>query len=165
MTQISPADSRIDRSSGFSLAEVLVALAIAAMLAVVLTRFASNTRLIAGRIRELVEMMSLSNYLLEKSSMRKPVPDQGRTAGFAWRISVDPISYTAVARRVSEEESPKQNTTSPTFGKDNPRAQPPAASKDTKNWIPFRMTIVVEAPSGRQYTADTIGLGPPPKDE
>jgi prepilin-type N-terminal cleavage/methylation domain-containing protein len=164
MPQTSPKNSRVGLSSGFSLAEVLVALAIAAMLAVILIRFASNTRLVAGRVRELVEVMSLSNSLLEKSSMRSPVPDQGRTAGFLWRVNVAPISYTAIARSMAEEEPSKQDT-SAMPGPGGVRATPSAASKDTKNWTPFQISVVVETPSRRQYTAETIGLGLPPKDE
>jgi hypothetical protein len=93
---------RVHRSAGFSLAEALMALVIAAMLAAALTRFISNTRMNAGEIRELVEMMTLSDSLLEQTSPQEPGITDGRTGRFAWRVVVAPIAFGAVARRVNE---------------------------------------------------------------
>jgi hypothetical protein len=68
---------RVRRSAGFSLAEALMAFVIAAMLAAALTRFISNTRMNAGEIRELVEMMTLSDSLLEQTSPQEPGITEG----------------------------------------------------------------------------------------
>jgi prepilin-type N-terminal cleavage/methylation domain-containing protein len=175
---------RIGKCDGFSLVEVLVALAIAAMLAVVLTRFSINTRLSAGRVRELVTMMALSNYLLEQTSLTDPANGEGRAAGFVWHMRKDRITYTAVAQKLLPKEAiPPAGagapnaingglaaTTPPSNGPTSAgptsmgssgggRApQTPAAAPQEPAWRPVRVTIVVESPSGRRFSADTIRL-------
>jgi prepilin-type N-terminal cleavage/methylation domain-containing protein len=179
---------RIGKCDGFSLVEVLIALAIAAMLAVVLTRFSMNTRMSASRVRELVTMMSLSNYLLEQTSLTDPATGEGRTAGFVWHMRKDRIASVAVAQKLSPKETslptaagasdpnvinggfaaaapPSTNPASsgPTSaglsggGPSNAR-QPPVATPRKPEWQPVRVTIVIEAPSGRTFSADTIRL-------
>ena len=159
--------ARASRSAGFSLAEALVALAIAVLLTAVLTRLVSNTRMNAGKIRELLEMMTLSDSLLEQVSQRLPETSNGRAGHFAWQIGAIPMAITAVARKVnakiptSDQPSTKTAglTSAPEF------ATNPTTPDDTPKWIPFHVTIVVESMSGRKYVTDTIGIGPPPAKE
>jgi type II secretory pathway pseudopilin PulG len=159
---------RDHRSAGFSLAEALVALAIAAVLAVALTRLVSNTRANAGKIRELVEMMTLSDSLLEQTTSQQPGITQGRTGRFAWRVAIVPMAFNAVARRVNEKvlavadqhQSKASGSTS-----DSSSSKPTPAPEQAPSKIPFRVNVLVESPSGRRYAADTIRIGAPAADE
>jgi prepilin-type N-terminal cleavage/methylation domain-containing protein len=164
--------------AGFSLLEVLVALTIAAILAVVLTRFASNTRSNANRIRELVTMMSLATYLMEQTPQEGAATSDGRTAGFVWHLAKQRMAYIAVAQKLLPREtgpgtnavaapriatgSPmnaQSGTTPTTTGSSAPAARlPPPTDTGPPPWMPVRVTIIIDAPSGRRYTADTIRL-------
>jgi len=95
-----------DATAGFSLTEALVALAIAAFLAAVLTRFMSGTRLNAFKVREEVAMDVLSDSLLERLVARELQPGRtdGRSGSLRWRIDVAPIAYYARARSVAEKK-------------------------------------------------------------
>src|SRR5262249_12532647 len=86
---------RRDRSSGFSLVEVLAALAIAAALSAALMHTFSNTRYSATRIRELIDSMTLGDNLLSHMSAQKIQPTRidGRDGGFTWRIVIEPVNY------------------------------------------------------------------------
>jgi len=164
--QISVA-KRAHRSAGFSLAEALIALAIAAMLAAVLTRMVSNTRMSAGKIRELVEMITLGDSLLEQT----PSPSEGTTAGrsgtLAWRISAIPIDFAPVPRRVNVKSADAAQGHAPSTGMGaglqntqnaSTAAQP--APPPAADWIPYHVVVVIQSPSGRKYESDTISLGP-----
>ena len=159
------------RSAGFSLAEALIALAIAAVLAAALTRLASNTRMNAGKLGELVEMMTVSDSLLEQASPRVPGTTSGRTGGFAWRVAVTPVAFGAVAQRVEEKAVATADQPSgkaaglPPISGGGSRGEPAPTPEQVVKWIPFRVSVLIESPSGRKYAADTISLGPPPTDE
>jgi type II secretory pathway pseudopilin PulG len=155
---------RADRSGGFSLAEALVAIAIAAVLAAVLTRFVSTTRLNALNVREVVAMDILSNSLIEHSPAqnRQPGRTDGRTGNFWWRMEVAPVSFFARARFVKQKEKTPANpgqggalglTLTPDATQNEP--QPVRAV----TWVPYRVTAIVTAPSGRKYEVDTIRIG------
>jgi type II secretory pathway pseudopilin PulG len=161
---------RDHRSAGFSLAEALVALAIAAVLAVALTRLVSNTRANAGKIRELVEMMTLSDSLLEQTTSQQPGITQGRTGRFAWRVAIVPMAFNAVARRVNEKvlavaDQHQSKAPGSTSTSDSSFSKPTPAPEQAPNKIPFRVNVLVESPSGRRYAADTIRIGAPAADE
>jgi prepilin-type N-terminal cleavage/methylation domain-containing protein len=161
---------RTHRSAGFSLVEALIALAIAAMLAAVLTRLIGNTRANAGKIRELVEMMTVSDSLLEQTSPRVPGTMNGRTARFAWRVVVAPVAFSAVARRVNVKapataDQNRANAPGLPPISDSAPGKPTSKPEQVAKWMPFRVTVFVESPSGRKYAADTISLGPPPANE
>jgi type II secretory pathway pseudopilin PulG len=165
MPPVVPSDRR---SAGFSLAEALVALAIAAMLAVGLTRLVSNTRANTGKIRELVEMMTLSDSLLEQTLSQQPGITQGHTGRFAWRIAVAPMAFGAVARRVNKKTLPAADQ-HPSKISDQSSTSDGFSSKSTPepvaNKIPLRVNVLVESPSGRRYAADTIRIGTPAANE
>jgi len=181
---------RTGRSAGFSLAEVLVALAIAAVLATALSRFVSNTRLNALKIREQVAIDILSDSLIDR------VPPhqwrQGRTDGYSgslsWRIDATPIAFTARALYVVEKKKTQANSGQVGQGAAQGVKQGLAqgsplgsmfgstlgltnASSDASNkqradnvrpvatWIPYRVSTVVKAPSGRRHDVNTIRIG------
>jgi prepilin-type N-terminal cleavage/methylation domain-containing protein len=152
-------------SEGFSLLEALVAIVVAAILAVALTRLASNTRMNAGKIQELVDMMSVNGALLAQIVPKELGTTHGRVGKFAWHVAVAPLNFTAVARHIKNEAEPE--------GAKKPLAL--AAISDglglTKNqeptettkWSPVYVTVVVNSPSGRRYSVDTISIAPIPK--
>jgi type II secretory pathway pseudopilin PulG len=167
--------ARPSRCAGFSLAEALVALAIAVLLAAVLTRLVSNTRMSAGKIRELLEMMTLSDSLLEQASQRSPETSNGRTGHLAWQIGATPMAITAVARRVNAKVPTADQAQTKTAGltaapefatspsPSSHGAVPPP--DDASKWVPFHVIIVVQSASGRKYVTDTISIGPSPAQE
>src|SRR5215475_14285103 len=95
-----------NRRAGFSLAEVLVALAIAAFLAAVLTRFVSSTRMNAFKVREQMAMEILSDSLLERVAAREPQAGRadGRSGDFRWRLEISSIPVYVRAIAVSEKK-------------------------------------------------------------
>ena len=92
--------------SGFSLTEALVALAIAAFLGAVLTRFVSNTRANALQIRQEVATDILSDSLLESLGSRELRPGRidGRSGALRWHIDVRPMTFSAQALSLSEKK-------------------------------------------------------------
>ena len=167
--------SETNRLAGFSLAESLVALAIAALLVVAVTRLVANTRLNAGKVRELVEMMALSDSLLEHVSQGMPETSDGRTGHFTWHIDVTPMSLTAVARRVNLRGPVANQSGTKTLGlssapestskSDSSRTEPATTPHDAVKWTPFHVTILVKSPSGRKYVTDTVKIGSQPAKE
>lgn len=93
-------------SSGFSLIEALIALAIAAFLVAVLTRFVSNTRANALRVRQEVLLDILSDSLLERLGSRELQPGRtdGRNGALRWYVDVAPITFSAHALSVAEKK-------------------------------------------------------------
>ena len=95
-------------SSGFSLTEALVALAIAAFLAAVLTRFVSGTRANALRVRQELAIDILSDSLLERLGSRElqlqPGRTDGRNGALRWHIDVAPITFSVHALSVAEKK-------------------------------------------------------------
>jgi prepilin-type N-terminal cleavage/methylation domain-containing protein len=159
------------RTSGFSLAEVLVALAIAAMVAAMLVRFVGSTRVNAARVGEALEATMMAETLLARIASGQDLQrgrTDGRTGDFLWRIEIQPIAFTAVARRVHERSSAAPAEA------DAGRAATSATGRSTRqfaenagleagpaiNWTPYRVVVAVVAPSGRKHVADTVRLGP-----
>jgi Tfp pilus assembly protein PilV len=181
-------------SAGFSLAEALVALAVAAMLAAMLTRFVANTRAGAARVSQSIEMAALADTLLARtpsSQALKPARSEGREGGYAWRIDIAPVTFTARATRLSETPSaaPSRQAGGRQAGADSgggargaaagfslgqgggdpasgtgpaqgigASAQP--ASPAGVRWLPRRVAVFIEAPSGQSHAIETIRLGP-----
>lgn len=164
--------TQASRSAGFSLTEVLVALAIAVLFTAVLTRLVINTRMSAAKIRELVEMMTLGDTLLEQqTSQQIPKTSDGRSQRLAWHIDVVPMAISAVARRVNLPTTDQTGAktaglaAAPDFtqSSDSFRNSTEPATDHGPQLVPFHVTIVVESPTGRKYVADTVSLGPPAK--
>ena len=93
-------------TAGFSLVEALVALAIAALLAAVLTRFVSGTRANAQNVREEIALELASDDLLEHLAIGKSLPGRidGRSGRLAWHVDIEPIAFSANAEVVSEKK-------------------------------------------------------------
>jgi prepilin-type N-terminal cleavage/methylation domain-containing protein len=156
-------------SAGFSLAEVLVALAIAAMMTAMLTRFVAGTRANAAKVAELTEMAALGETLLARitsSQNLKPGRTAGRSDVLAWRIDIMPVSFAAQALRMSEETVTSDSTKEQASGSAPANAGIDRASvlkgarRAGMNWASYRVAVVIEAPSGQSYAVDTIRLGP-----
>lgn len=162
---------RAERSAGFTLPEVLVALAIAAMLVAMLVRFVAGTRANAGRIGEALQMATIAEGLLarlftdEKSG---PGRMDGRTGEFVWRVEVQPTPFAAVARRLHEPPAPataeggsKTQLLEPARASMRSAGQSVRLSSSPgRNWTALRVVITVKAPSGRQHVADVVKFRP-----
>jgi len=162
---------RSSASKGFSLAEALVAIAIAALLAVVLTRLAMGTRNNAASIQELVNMMGVSESLLAQVAPKEPGTTNGRMGNYSWRIVVTPLKFAAVARYVNEKDSNVDMSPAkgPTVAEKN--KVPTVAEKNKEpesreiQWVLYDVIVSVFSPSGRKYIADTIRIGARPKSD
>src|SRR5262245_43072189 len=93
--------SRIRAIGGFSLPEALIAIGIAAILAVAVTRVATNSRMNAGKIQELVRMLSLNDALVAQIAPKELGVTHGRTGRFSWQIAVTPLKFSATPLRVN----------------------------------------------------------------
>jgi prepilin-type N-terminal cleavage/methylation domain-containing protein len=141
-------------TGGFSLAEVLVALAVAAMMAAMLTRFVAGTRMGAAKVGERAEMVALSETLLARVASSQAL-QRGRTDGqagiFAWHIDITPASFEARALSVTETApAGLAGTAAPDV---SPHPVP-------WSWAAYRVAVVIEAPSGQSHVVDTVRLGP-----
>jgi prepilin-type N-terminal cleavage/methylation domain-containing protein len=152
---------RVRRSrAGFSLAEVLVALAVASILVTKLTEFVINTRNNGVRAREAVEMSALSQSLLAniKPENLNPGTSSGRKGGFAWHIDVTAIPFTAFSLRMNENKaayaSPAGTISMVPAGPNTPAGK----NQVVYNGVPFHIGLVISAPSGSKYRVDTMRM-------
>ena len=168
------------RSAGFSLAEALVALALAAILAAVLTRFVSTTRLNAFKIREQVAIDVLSDSLVERVAAHQwqAGRSDGRSGRLVWRVDVTPTAFYAHARSIKPKKKKSNESANGgtalglaaiSDGSDDETKEDetkfaakggPATTAPAVAWIPYRVTTVVSAPSGRSHVVNTIRFGP-----
>jgi prepilin-type N-terminal cleavage/methylation domain-containing protein len=155
---------RYSGTAGFSLVEVLVALAIAALMTAMLTRFVAGTRVNAAKVTEVIEMAALGETLMARTaSSQKLAPGrtQGRQDVFAWRIDIAPVSFEATATRVREKESAPAGAEQ--AGSVAMPAEPQSIARPAGNWAPYRVAIFIQSSSGQSYAIDTIRLGPGPR--
>jgi len=141
--------------SGFALLEVLVATAVAVVLLAALMRVFSSVWLGIGSVREEAEAAILARSLLEASATRNglaPHYEEGRTAGYSWGLAValalkeaDPRTVKHDMRRWSGEATPDD---------------PPGIGS---GWQLYRLTAVVQSPSGRRTVFETLRLAHPKK--
>lgn len=143
------------RTCGFSLAEVLVALAVAAMMAAVLTRYVAGTRFNAAQVRERVELWTIAQSMLDGLSKTiSPGTSEGQIGAYRWHREIAPIASDAVAR--TEAPSAKGGLEDHLRLPGGPRTAAPSTA-----WVLYRIKVQIEAPSGRQYEADTIRITRP----
>jgi prepilin-type N-terminal cleavage/methylation domain-containing protein len=125
-------DDRSDRQAGFTLLEVLVALALVLAFASVVGPHLSQARRIVanseGRVAAKVLLRSLLDAPFDRSSLAGS-SREGETNGLRWRIVAEP----AAAARAG--------------------GQP--------NWSAFRVMASVTWPPGQVIMAETIRLGKP----
>ena len=165
MSFVSP---RRSGTAGFSLAEALVALAIAAFLVAALTRFVSNTRATALQIREEVAMDMLGESLLERLGVTQLQPGRtnGRTGALFWQIDAAPIVFYAHTTSVGEKkrgpgtatgQAPALGLTALT-GQTTPTTETPNKPPPRITWIPYHIKAAISRPSGHSYEIDTIRI-------
>jgi prepilin-type N-terminal cleavage/methylation domain-containing protein len=143
------------RTCGFSLPEVLVALAVAAMMAAVLTRYVAGTRLNAAQVRERVELWTISQSMLDGlSTTLSPGASSGQIGAYRWHREIAPIASDAVARTEAPSVQGVLEDDLRSLG-----GHQTAAPSTT--WVLYRVKVQIEAPSGRQYEADTIRITRP----
>jgi len=161
---MSSAIRRYSRVAGFSLAEVLIALAIAAMMAAILTRFVAGTRANAAKVAELTEMAILGETLLARTASSQSLKagrTDGRSGAFVWRIDIAPVAFAARALRVSEKSVAASDAEGQPGGPPNSGGNAaPEPKRAGGNWVSYHVTVVIEAPSGQSHAVDTIRLGP-----
>jgi hypothetical protein len=146
--------------AGFSLAETLVALAIAAFLVAALTRFVLGIRANALEVRQDAAIDILGRDLLERfsTSALQPGRIDGRSGAFAWRVNVAPLSYSARAQALGPDKpvaAAQPNGSSfekVTMGQTEPKLPPKMV------WNPYHLTVAVNSPSGRNFVIDTIRI-------
>jgi prepilin-type N-terminal cleavage/methylation domain-containing protein len=151
-------------AAGFSLVEVLVALAIAALLAAVLTRFVSGTRMNALRVREQVAIDILSDSLLEQVGARelKPGRAEGRIGVLRWRLEISPVPVYARAISISQKKSDIRQSNASLSSTSSEANKQPATSppKPLIAWKVYRLAGAISAPSGRSHAIETIKIIP-----
>jgi prepilin-type N-terminal cleavage/methylation domain-containing protein len=134
---------------GFSLTEVLVALAVAAMMAAVLTRYVAGTRFNAAQVRERLELWTISQSMLDGlTKTLSPGTSSGQIGAYRWRRS------DAVAQTEAPSAQGGLDDHSRSLG--GRRTAGPSIA-----WVLYRVKVQIEAPSGRQYAADTIRITQP----
>jgi prepilin-type N-terminal cleavage/methylation domain-containing protein len=159
------------RSGGFSLAEVLVALAIASLMTTVLVRFVAGTRVNAARISEVLEMTTMAETILARVASGpavQPGRTDGRAGDFHWRVEIQPVAFMALPRTVHERHvagsagaGAESTGALPIAKRANAASENSGAmAAPTRNWIPYRVSVAVAAPSGRTHVVDTVRIGP-----
>jgi prepilin-type N-terminal cleavage/methylation domain-containing protein len=139
------------RTCGFSLPEVLVALAVAGMMAAVLTRYVAGTRLNAAQVRERVELWTISQSMLDGlSTTLSPGASSGQIGAYRWHREISPIASDAAA----QTEAPSAQGVL----EDRLRSLGGQTAAPSTTWVLYRVKLQIEAPSGRQYAADTIRI-------
>jgi prepilin-type N-terminal cleavage/methylation domain-containing protein len=140
---------------GFSLTEVLVALAVAAMMAAVLTRYVAGTRFNAAQVRERLELWTISQSMLDGlTKTLSPGTSSGQIGAYRWRREIAPIASDAVAQTEAPSAQGGLDDHSRSLG--GRRTAGPSIA-----WVLYRVKVQIEAPSGRQYAADTIRITQP----
>jgi prepilin-type N-terminal cleavage/methylation domain-containing protein len=148
-----PANEKREKTGGptcgFSLAEVLVALAVAAMMAAILTPFVAGTRFNAAQVRERLELWTIAQSMLDGlGETLSPGTSSGQNGAYRWRREIAPITAEAVAQTEAFEDHL------------HPQGRQETAAPSTP-WVLYRVKVQIEAPSGRQYAADTIRINRP----
>jgi prepilin-type N-terminal cleavage/methylation domain-containing protein len=135
---------------GFSLAEVLVALAVAAMMAAVLTRYVAGTNYSAAQVRERLEFWTISQSMLDGlTKTLSPGTSSGQIGAYRWSREIAPVASDAIARTEAPPGALDDHLRSL---RGRQTAGPSTA------WVLYRVKVRIEAPSGRQYAADTIRI-------
>jgi hypothetical protein len=146
----------------------MVALAIAALLAAVLTRFVSATRMNALKVREQVAIDILSDSLLERVGARELEPGRtdGRIGMLQWRLEISPVPVYARAISIRKKKSNpsdiRQSSVTPLSAISNEANEQPATPqpKPLTTWKVYRLAGVISAPSGRSHAIETIKILP-----
>jgi prepilin-type N-terminal cleavage/methylation domain-containing protein len=137
--------ARRKNNRGFVLIEVLVAVAVAAVLLVALLRSFTTTWFGISTVREEAEATMVARSLISAVTPRDKtveVSQQGTTGRYSWLLEVKkvplppPAPVTNAADSSSEPETPF-------------------------SWTLYRVGVIVTAPSGRRTTLETSRLSRP----
>jgi len=140
---------------GFSLAEVLVALAVAAIMAAILTRYVAGTRFNAAQVRERLELWTISQAMLVGlGKTLSPGTSSGQNGAYRWRMEIGAITPDAITKTEAPSGQGALEDIVRSVG-----GQRTAASSNA--WVLYRVKVQIEAPSGRHYAADTIRITRP----
>jgi len=140
---------------GFTLAEVLVALAVAAMMAATLTRYVAGTRFNAAQVRERLELSTISQSMLDGlGETLSPGTSSGQNGAYRWRMEIGAITPDAITKTEAPSGQGALEDILRAVG-----SQRTAASSTA--WVLYRVKVQIEAPSGRHYAADTIRITRP----
>jgi Prokaryotic N-terminal methylation motif len=140
------------RSSGFTLIEALVALALVLAFAAALGRLVFQSHRILlnadGQVAAQVLLRSLLDTPLERTSLAS-ISRDGETQGLRWSIVTVPLDVDAWLPPLP----PPPPSPSPLpGGSSSPRP-------DQGNWAAFRVVASVFLPSGQVITGETVRLG------
>ena len=153
-----------DRRAGFSLVEVLVALVLAGFLVFAVSRALSVAWRSARAPGAMVAAASIGAALLEGLRAQpeaRIVPGPGRHLGFDYEIAAEPVTAELLASPV-----PRAPAESTGEGQRRPGGNGPGGAaggeegrdKDAKPPQPYRVVVVVTAPSGRSVRLETVKL-------
>jgi len=144
----SPRPDRSCASSGFTLIEALVALAVVLAFAAALGRLLFQAHRIMlsadGQVAAQILLRSLLDTPLDRTSLAS-ISRDGETQGLRWRIVAMPMDVDAWL--------PPLPPPSPSSG---PSSTP---RPDHANWAAFRVVASVSLPSGQVITGETVRLG------
>jgi prepilin-type N-terminal cleavage/methylation domain-containing protein len=144
----SPRPDHSGSSSGFTLIEALVALAVVLAFAAALGRLLFQAHRIMlradGQVAAQILLRSLLDTPLDRTSLAS-VSRDGETQGLRWRIVAMPMDVDAWL--------PPLPPPSPSSG---PSSTP---RRDHANWAAFRVVASVSLPSGQVITGETVRLG------
>lgn len=131
------------RTAGFALLEVLVAVAVAAVLMAALMRAFATTWTGIAVVREEVESMMVARAVLSATGPRSNLVDttqNGVLGAYTWSLSIKEAPLPA---------APVQPT------------NPDAGAANVQPWKLYRILVVITAPNGRSTSLDTLRLGRP----
>jgi prepilin-type N-terminal cleavage/methylation domain-containing protein len=145
----SPRPGRRCSSSGFTLIEALVALAVVLAFAAALGRLLFQAHRIMlsadGQVAAQILLRSLLDTPLDRTSLAS-ISRDGETQGLRWRIVAMPMDVDAWLPPLPPPAP------SPSGPSSTPRP-------DHANWAAFRVVASVSLPSGQVITGETVRLG------
>jgi type II secretion system protein I len=126
------------RTGGFALIEVLVAVAVSAVLMLALMRAFAATWSGIGAVRDDAEAMLIARSILFAVAPRANVSEgtqNGMIGRYSWNVAITKSANAKALSTASEE-----------------------GGENAKLWTPFRFVIVVTAPNGRSTNLESIRL-------
>ena len=133
---------------GFVLIEVLIAVAVAGVVLVPLSRAFVSTWFGISTVREEAETMLIARTLISAVTPREKaseITQQGSIGRYNWALEVRKAPITAAIPAPTAK----------------PTAAPTAANENPFPWTLYRVGVVVTAPNGRRTSVETSRLSRP----